>query len=39
MKFMTDVFAGHGAREDVPSAWVGTVSAARGAGEAGDGGG
>ena len=36
-KFTTDVgFAGHGTRKDVPYVWVGTVSAARGAGEAGD---
>ena len=34
---MTDVgFAGHGTRKNVPYASVGTVSAARGAGEAGD---
>ena len=36
-KFMADVgFAGHGKRKDVPYASVGTVSEARGAGEAGD---
>ena len=36
-KFMTDVgFAGHGTRKNVPYASVRTVSAARGAGEAGD---
>ena len=36
-KFMTDVgFAGHDTRKDIPYASVRTVSAARGAGEAGD---
>ena len=36
-KFMTDVgFAGHGTRKDIPYVSVGTVFAARGAGEAGD---